>query len=93
MKIKRRKRKKKGFFECKEWWEDDWRGMPEFIQEDKKAYKTLIIHFKTKEDIDNFSKLIKQKIHLTTRSIWHPKVSIKHQTKHIYLSSLNKNES
>jgi hypothetical protein len=57
-------------------WSDLWKGMPEFIQTDIKPYKTIIVHFKSQEDIINFSKLIKQNITKKTRSIYFPKNNI-----------------
>ena len=58
-------------FDMKEWWEDDWEGMPEFVSESQ-SYKSLIVHFKTKYDFDNFKKLISQKITRSTKYIWFP---------------------
>lgn len=50
----------------------DWEGMPEFNQGDLAAFKKLIIHFKNQQDIDNFSKLVKQKITEKTKYLWFP---------------------
>ena len=51
--------------------EKEWEGMPEFIQEPL-ALKTIHIHFKKQEDIDEFSNIIKQKITESTITLWHP---------------------
>ena len=67
------KKKSKGFFDIKEPWEEHWQGMPEFVQNDKTPYKTILVHFKNDEDIKNFSKLINQKITPQTKFVWHPK--------------------
>lgn len=49
----------------------EWQGMPEFeITDDK--YKSLIIHFLSKDDVEDFSELIKQSITEKTKSIWFP---------------------
>jgi hypothetical protein len=56
--------------------EDEWEGMPEYINEDKSSYKSVRVHFKTKKDMENFSKVIGQNILETTRSIWFPQVEI-----------------
>jgi hypothetical protein len=75
MKIKRRKKKRqKGFFDRKEWWEDDWEGMPEYFQQDKLWDRTIHIHFKNNEDVQKFAKLVKQKITSHTKYIWYPEV-------------------
>ena len=50
----------------------EWKGMPEFSQEDLSGYQAVHVHFKTKEDVDNFSELIGQKIGIKTRAIWYP---------------------
>jgi len=63
-------------FEMKEWWEDDWEGMPEFVQDDLNAYKSIIVNFEKEEDFREFSKLIKQKMKLTTKSIWYPQMTL-----------------
>ena len=51
---------------------DEWTGMPEFIQEKKEPYKTLIIRFEIEKDYIEFQELIGQKLTIKTKSIWHP---------------------
>ena len=51
---------------------DEWENMPEFIQENAEAYRTIKVHFETDRDIDLFSKLIGQKLTDKTKSIWYP---------------------
>lgn len=66
----------KGFFNEEKLipWKKEWKGMPEFIQEDLlTSTRSIIIHFETKEDVDKFSELIGQKIMPKTKSIWFPK--------------------
>ena len=53
-------------------WEREWIDMPEFINENKKPFKQILINFKNKEDMDSFSKLIDQKITILTKSINFP---------------------
>jgi hypothetical protein len=53
---------------------EEWKGMPEFTQEDKTAYKTVILHFSDQEAVDNFSTLIDQPITDKTRTLWYPLV-------------------
>jgi len=50
----------------------EWVGMPEFIQEKKDPYKTLIIRFDSEADYLDFQDKIGQKLTLKTKSIWHP---------------------
>lgn len=51
-----------------------WKGMPEFVQEDARPIKQILVGFATPEDILKFSKLVGQPITDKTRSIWYPKV-------------------
>lgn len=62
--------------ELKELWEEEWQGMPEFIQENLMPWRTLYVHFEDQEDIDAFSKLVDQKLTDLTKYIWYPKVPL-----------------
>lgn len=53
-------------------WQKEWKGMPEFIQEDLTSYRKIVVHFKCKEDVEAFSKLIGQKISPKQPSIAYP---------------------
>jgi hypothetical protein len=55
-------------------WEEEWQGMPEFIQMKQEPYSTLIVRFETKEDLEDFSKRIGQPLTRKTKSIWHPEL-------------------
>jgi len=55
-------------------WEEHWQNMPEFIQKEQTPWKTIHVHFKSKEDMLEFSKLVKQKITERTKFIWYPKL-------------------
>lgn len=49
----------------------EWVGMPEYAMDDKTAFRSLHVHFKSQEDIDSFAELIGQDIG-GMRSIWYP---------------------
>ena len=53
----------------KEW---QWAQMPEYIQEDKQGYQSVIIHFETKEDVAKFAKILNQTITDKTKYLWYP---------------------
>lgn len=53
---------------------NEWEGMPEFIQEKKEAYSKIIVRFDNEEDLQEFAKMIGQKLTNKTKSIWHPKL-------------------
>ncbi len=50
-----------------------WQGMPEFDQEADKPFRTLIVHFNTPEDVQEFIALVGQEITEKTRYIFYPK--------------------
>lgn len=51
----------------------EWTGMPEFVQGDVEFYKGLVVRFLTKEDFEEFARLIGQSLTEGTKSIWFPK--------------------
>lgn len=58
-------------------WEKEWQGMPEFDNShSREPYRTIHVHFKTPESVEEFSSLIGQKITTKAKSIWHPTKSI-----------------
>ncbi len=54
--------------------ENEWVGMPEFVQEAKKPYAQIIFRFSNEADLQEFSRLIGQKLTRKTKSAWHPKM-------------------
>lgn len=56
--------------------EAEWAGMPEFNQQDKTSWRSLIVHFKDAAALEAFSKLIGQPLTEKTRSVWHPAAEI-----------------
>jgi hypothetical protein len=53
-------------------WKQEWKEMPEFIQEKKEAYAKIIFRFESEEDLQEFAKLIGQKLTQKTKSAWFP---------------------
>lgn len=53
-------------------WEKEWKDMPEFVQIKKEPYAMINIRFESKEDLDEFSKLIGQKFTKKSKSAWYP---------------------
>ena len=56
-------------------WEKEWEGMPEFNMNPEVPILTIKVSFKTKEDIEAFSKLMKQKIRANCKNYWFPKLN------------------
>lgn len=64
-----------------EWWEEVWRGMPEFDQQDKAPRHTIQVDFGSEQDVRAFERLLDQEIPDYTKrtpSIWHPEAEIGH---------------
>ncbi len=51
---------------------EEWVGMPEFVQEAQKPFAQMTVRFRNQEDLDEFARLIGQKLTRKTKSIWHP---------------------
>jgi ParB-like chromosome segregation protein Spo0J len=51
----------------------EWEGMPEFYQEDKTAFRSVMIHFADQNAVDDFSKLVQQDITERTKYLHFPK--------------------
>jgi hypothetical protein len=60
------------------WWEEHWRGMPEFIMEDLTPRRTIKVHFQNEDDVATFADLIGQNITARTKYVWFPKAEIAH---------------
>lgn len=74
-------------FDEKKEWQKEWVNMPEFVQ--KKVdieYHKILVRFENKEDLEEFSKLINQKITNKTKSIWHPKIERGLNSYNIYVN-------
>ena len=52
--------------------QEEWVGMPEFKMEQKRPFSKITVRFETEEDLQEFAKLIGQKLTPKTKSIWHP---------------------
>ena len=57
-------------------WENEWKGMPEFVSRDLMPFKTIYVHFENRKDMEEFANLIGQKLTLETQSIWYPELEI-----------------
>jgi ribosome biogenesis GTPase A len=52
---------------------EEWREMPEYIQQKMPPKFQVLVHFSSYEDLQEFAKLIGQKLTKKTKSIWHPR--------------------
>lgn len=56
--------------------EAEWDGMPEFEHEDKTAFKSITLHFKDQDAIDQFCEATGLDIREKTRFAWYPEIEI-----------------
>lgn len=66
---------------------DEWRGMPEYQQEDQLAWRTIKVHLRNQQDLDAFAKLMAQNIGEKTKFLWYPEVEIEYVADKRYVSS------
>ena len=63
-------------------WQKEWQGMPEFVQAKQAPHAQIIVRFESEADLQEFARLIGQKLTKRTKSIWHPQLTRgKHATK------------
>ena len=65
--------------------ENLWTGMPEFIQEKKEPYAKIIFRFEGEEDLQEFAKMIGQKLTKKTKSSWHPFKPHRRESKMVWI--------
>lgn len=83
-----KKNKQNPLFGCEDKetnWEDEWKNMPEFIQEKQEPYAKIIFRFESEKDLKTFSDLIGQKLNKKTKSAWFPFKSHFRTDKYIYI--------
>lgn len=68
---------------------EEWKNMPQFIQDDLSPFQSLIVHFETEQDRNEFAKLIEQKITYKTKSIWFPKYNKEKPSEYMYVGDSN----
>jgi hypothetical protein len=57
----------------------EWRGMPEYVNENLEPFASVLVHFATAEDRKQFEELVGQTVSGTTRkmaSIWFPRKTV-----------------
>ncbi len=57
----------------KEWWYPLYQGMPEWINRRIDAWRTVKVHFRGPDDLEEFSRLVGQNIGPTVPALWYPK--------------------
>ncbi len=67
-------------------WKEHWCNMPEFVQDDMDSFQSIIVHFETEEDRNEFSLLLNQKITYKTKSLWFPKYNREKPSNFLYVT-------
>ena len=52
--------------------EQEWQGMPEFVNEKNGAFRKIVVSFESEKDVKQFAKQIKQTISDKAKSVWIP---------------------
>lgn len=60
------------FEDLEESFRDEWRDMPEYVQEDLTPYRVINVRFRNDEDVAEFAKLIGQTITPKQKALWFP---------------------
>jgi len=51
---------------------EEWKGMPEFVSDDKTAYRSVIVHFENEDDVAAFQEKLEQSFSEKAKYIWYP---------------------
>ena len=69
-------------------WQELWKGMPEFDQQDLSSFKHVVVHLRSEEDFLKFLELVGQEPgDVRQKSIWYPKAEIGHFADKRYVST------
>lgn len=60
--------------ETRESWRSEWVGMPEFVQERQREYAKITVRFRCQADLDDFARLIGQRLNARSQCTWHPEL-------------------
>ena len=63
---------------------EEWEGMPQFEQENAKAFKSIVVHFKDEAALKQFTKKLKCDVAEKTKYIWYPEIEIAHVANNRY---------
>lgn len=62
-------------FEMSPDWAKHWREMPEFKQRKKRPFAQILVRFRNQRDLEDFSKLIGQRLNRNSQCTWHPELA------------------
>lgn len=67
-------------------WKEEWKDMPEFVQEDLTSYRKIFVHFRNDEDVQKFAELINQRITPKQKSLWFPYMAPRRYADKLYVT-------
>ena len=67
-------------------WKKEWQNMPEFEQKDLTPIQSILVHFESRKDVEEFAKLVDQFLTPETKSIWFPKMTLEKITNKRYVA-------
>lgn len=73
-------------------WQNEWKDMPEYVQEDITSFRRIVVHFRNNADVNKFAKLINQIIKPNQPSLWFPEQEIKRYKDIRYVDSKDENQ-
>ena len=53
---------------------EEWQGMPEFVQEKREPFCKIVVRFRNQADLEDFAAKIGQKLNVKSQSTWHPEL-------------------
>lgn len=62
-------------FESEDFWQKEWKGMPEFNMNPEIPYFTIKVSFKNQKDMDDFADLMNQNVRKKCENYWFPKLN------------------
>ncbi len=71
-------------------WKEEWKDMPEYIQDNKMPVQQIIVSFKTQEDVRKFGELLGCRCTYKTKSLWYPSIKRETPSKFVYKTESNK---
>lgn len=67
-------------------WQKEWEGMPEYVQGKQREYAKIIVRFRNEQDLQDFARLIGQKLNRNSQCTWHPELRPDKSTVKKYVS-------
>jgi hypothetical protein len=68
----------------------EWQGMPECTSENQQSFRKIVVHFADQAAVDEFAKLIGQRITPRQPFLWHPELQKVKRTDRAYLAEPGK---